>query len=93
MPFYSFQNIGADLAVRVSSLFQLHNALSMENKQLRMQISSLQHAKLIKDGMSEKSCALFLVIRATLEYNLDYESLLIPCGSLIICSYAYAARQ
>jgi hypothetical protein len=59
MPFYSFQNMGADLAVRVSSLFQLHNALSMENKQLRMQISSLQHAKLIKDGMFEKHCALF----------------------------------
>ncbi|KAL5665562.1 hypothetical protein ACJX0J_025670, partial [Zea mays] len=45
----SLQNIGADLAVRVSSLFQLHNALSMENKQLRIQISSLQRAKLIKD--------------------------------------------
>jgi hypothetical protein len=59
MPFYSFQNMGADLAVRVSSLFQLHSALSMENKQLRMQISSLQHAKLIKDGMSEKHCAFF----------------------------------
>ena len=66
--------MGADLAVRVSSLFQLHNALSMENKQLRMQISSLQHAKLIKDGMSEKHRAPFLVIRAILEYNLDYAS-------------------
>jgi hypothetical protein len=53
MPFYSFKNIGADLAVRMSSLFHLHNALSMENKQLRIHISSLQQAKLIKDGMSE----------------------------------------
>lgn len=49
----SLQNIGADLAVRVSSLFQLHNALSMENKQLRVQISSLQRAKLIKDGQTQ----------------------------------------
>ncbi|EES06922.1 hypothetical protein BDA96_04G181200 [Sorghum bicolor] len=49
----SLQNMGADLAVRVSSLFQLHSALSMENKQLRMQISSLQHAKLIKDGQTQ----------------------------------------
>jgi hypothetical protein len=39
-----------------------------------MQISSLQHAKLIKDGMFEKHRALFWVIRATLEYNLDYAS-------------------
>ena len=65
MSFYSFQNMGADLAVRVASLFQLHSSLSMENKQLRIQISTLQHAKLIKDGMSEKYCALvlfFLVI-------------------------------
>ncbi|KAL5668384.1 hypothetical protein ACJX0J_020605, partial [Zea mays] len=45
----SLQNIGADLAVRMSSLFHLHNALSMENKQLRIHISSLQQAKLIKD--------------------------------------------
>ena len=44
--------MGADLAVRVASHFQLHNALSMENKQLRRQIASLQQAKLIKDGMS-----------------------------------------
>jgi regulator of replication initiation timing len=42
--------MGADLAVRVASLFQLHNALSMENEQLRIQLSNLQHAKLIKDG-------------------------------------------
>uniref|UniRef100_A0A0D9VGT1 BZIP domain-containing protein n=1 Tax=Leersia perrieri TaxID=77586 RepID=A0A0D9VGT1_9ORYZ len=49
----SLQNIGADLAVRVASLFQLRNALSMENKQLRRQISSLQQAKLIKDGQTQ----------------------------------------
>lgn len=49
----SLQNMGADLAVRVASLFQLRNALSMENKQLRIQISSLQHAKLIKDGQTQ----------------------------------------
>lgn len=49
----SLQNMGADLAVRVASLFQLHSALSMENKQLMMQISSLQHAKLIKDGQTQ----------------------------------------
>uniref|UniRef100_A0A0A9GFA0 BZIP domain-containing protein n=1 Tax=Arundo donax TaxID=35708 RepID=A0A0A9GFA0_ARUDO len=48
----SLQNMGADLAVQVASLFQLRNALSMENKQLRMQISSLQHAKLINDGQT-----------------------------------------
>ena len=59
---YSFQNMGADLAVRVASLCQLHNSLSMENKQLRIQISTLQHAKLIKDGMSEKHCALVLFL-------------------------------
>ncbi|CAL4918240.1 unnamed protein product [Urochloa decumbens] len=49
----SLQNMGADLALRVASLFQLHNALSMENKQLRIQISSLQHAKLIGDGQTQ----------------------------------------
>ncbi|KAL6619464.1 hypothetical protein ACP70R_034603 [Stipagrostis hirtigluma subsp. patula] len=49
----SLQNMGADLTVRVASLFQLRNALSMENKQLRIQISSLQHAKLIKDGQTQ----------------------------------------
>uniref|UniRef100_A0A0D9YTB2 BZIP domain-containing protein n=1 Tax=Oryza glumipatula TaxID=40148 RepID=A0A0D9YTB2_9ORYZ len=49
----SLQNIGADLAVRVASLFQLRNALSMENKQLRRQITSLQQAKLIKDGQTQ----------------------------------------
>ncbi|KAJ1279415.1 hypothetical protein BS78_04G154800 [Paspalum vaginatum] len=49
----SLQNMGTDLAVRVASLFQLHSALSMENKQLRMQISNLQHAKLIKDGQTQ----------------------------------------
>ncbi|CAL4968963.1 unnamed protein product [Urochloa decumbens] len=49
----SLQNIGADLSLRVASLFQLHNALSMENEQLRIQISSLQHAKLIKDGQTQ----------------------------------------
>lgn len=49
--------MGADLAVRVASLFQLRNALSMENKQLRRQIASLQHAKLIKDGMSGTVCS------------------------------------
>ncbi|KAL6624619.1 hypothetical protein ACP70R_031940 [Stipagrostis hirtigluma subsp. patula] len=49
----SLQNMGADLTVRVESLFQLRNALSMENKQLRIQISSLQHAKLIKDGQTQ----------------------------------------
>lgn len=48
----SLQNMGADLAVRVASHFQLRNALSMENKQLRGQIASLQQAKLIKDGQT-----------------------------------------
>ncbi|CAN6272955.1 unnamed protein product [Urochloa humidicola] len=48
----SLQNMGADLSIRVASLFQLHDALSMENEQLRIQISSLQHAKLIKDGQT-----------------------------------------
>ncbi|OEL26228.1 hypothetical protein BAE44_0012753 [Dichanthelium oligosanthes] len=49
----SLQNMGADLAVRVASLFQLHNALSMENEQLRIQICNLQHAKLMKDGQTQ----------------------------------------
>ena len=44
--------MGADLAVRVASHFQLRNALSMENKQLRRQIASLQQAKLMKDGQT-----------------------------------------
>lgn len=48
----SLQNIGADLAVRVASHFQLRNALSMENKQLWRQIASLQQAKLMKDGQT-----------------------------------------
>lgn len=48
----SLQNMGADLAVRVASHFQLRNALSMENKQLRRQIASLQQAKLMKDGQT-----------------------------------------
>jgi hypothetical protein len=52
--------MGADLAVRVASLFQLRNALSMENNQLKFQISNLQHAKLIKDGMPENFCSLFI---------------------------------
>lgn len=50
--------MGADLAVRVASHFQLRNALSMENKQLRRQIASLQQAKLMKDGMSGSVCSL-----------------------------------
>uniref|UniRef100_J3LDK9 BZIP domain-containing protein n=1 Tax=Oryza brachyantha TaxID=4533 RepID=J3LDK9_ORYBR len=41
----SLQNIGADLALR--------NALSMENKQLRRQITSLQQEKLVKDGQTQ----------------------------------------
>ncbi|EMS53379.1 hypothetical protein TRIUR3_32634 [Triticum urartu] len=45
----SLQIMGADLAVRVASHFQLRNALSIENKQLRRQIASLQQAKLMKD--------------------------------------------
>ncbi|GJN21247.1 hypothetical protein PR202_gb08708 [Eleusine coracana subsp. coracana] len=49
----SLQSMGADLAVRVASLFQLRTALSMENNQLKIQISSLQHAKLIKDGQTQ----------------------------------------
>ncbi|CAN6251817.1 unnamed protein product [Urochloa humidicola] len=49
----SLQNMGADLSIRVGSLFQLHDALLMENEQLRIQISSLQHAKLIKDGQTQ----------------------------------------
>nr|CAB3449973.1 unnamed protein product [Digitaria exilis] len=49
----SLQNMGADLSIRVASLFQLHNALSMENEQLRIRISSLQHAKLLKDGQTQ----------------------------------------
>lgn len=49
----SLQNMGAGLAVRVASLFQLRNALSMENKQLRRQIASLQQAKLINDGQTQ----------------------------------------
>ncbi|KAF8693350.1 hypothetical protein HU200_038739 [Digitaria exilis] len=53
MSFYSCQNMGADLSIRVASLFQLHNALSMENEQLRIRISSLQHAKLLKDGQTQ----------------------------------------
>lgn len=48
----SLQNMGADLAVRVASHFQLRNALSMENKQLWRQIASLQQAKLMKDGQT-----------------------------------------
>lgn len=48
----SLQNIGADLAVRVASHFQLRNALSRENMQLRRQIASLQQAKLMKDGQT-----------------------------------------
>lgn len=48
----SLQNMGADLAVRVASHFQLRNALSMENQQLRGQIASLQQSKLIKDGQT-----------------------------------------
>ncbi|KAM3227064.1 hypothetical protein ACQJBY_059169 [Aegilops geniculata] len=48
----SLQNMGADLAVRVASHFQFRNALSMENKQLRRQIASLQQAKLMKDGQT-----------------------------------------
>lgn len=48
----SLQNMGADLDVRVASHFQLRNALSMENKQLRRQIASLQQAKLMKDGQT-----------------------------------------
>nr|CAB3446817.1 unnamed protein product [Digitaria exilis] len=55
----SLQNMGADLSIRVASLFQLHNALSMENEQLRIRISSLQHAKLLKDGMSKKHHVFF----------------------------------
>ncbi|KAF7089737.1 hypothetical protein CFC21_092625 [Triticum aestivum] len=41
----------ADLERTVDSL-QLRNALSMENKQLRRQIASLQQAKLMKDGQT-----------------------------------------
>ncbi|PNT68777.1 hypothetical protein BRADI_3g45170v3 [Brachypodium distachyon] len=41
----------ADLERTVDSL-QLRNALSMENKQLRIQIASLQQAKLVKDGQT-----------------------------------------
>ncbi|CAM0945729.1 unnamed protein product [Alopecurus aequalis] len=48
----SLQNMGADLAVRVASHFQLRNSLSMENKQLRGQIASLQQAKLIKEEIA-----------------------------------------
>lgn len=48
----SLQNMGADLAVRVASHFQLRNALSRENMQLRRQIASLQQAKLMKDGQT-----------------------------------------
>ncbi|XP_037447218.1 uncharacterized protein LOC119316932 [Triticum dicoccoides] len=48
----SLQIMGADLAVRVASHFQLRNALSIENKQLRRQIASLQQAKLMKDGQT-----------------------------------------
>uniref|UniRef100_A0ACD5YNR2 Uncharacterized protein n=1 Tax=Avena sativa TaxID=4498 RepID=A0ACD5YNR2_AVESA len=49
---HSLQDMGADLAIRVASHFQLRNALSTENKQLRRQIDSLQKAKLIKDGQT-----------------------------------------
>ncbi|KAM3227066.1 hypothetical protein ACQJBY_059169 [Aegilops geniculata] len=41
----------ADLERTVDSL-QFRNALSMENKQLRRQIASLQQAKLMKDGQT-----------------------------------------
>ncbi|KAJ3675148.1 hypothetical protein LUZ60_004190 [Juncus effusus] len=49
----SLQNFGAELATRVASLFQLRAALSMENKNMRRQISSLRQEKLIKDMMSQ----------------------------------------
>jgi hypothetical protein len=62
--------MGADLAVRVASHFQLRNALSMENKQLRGQIASLQQAKLIKDGMLGLF-ALFQIITSIVRENLS----------------------
>ncbi|KAJ3691520.1 hypothetical protein LUZ61_020684 [Rhynchospora tenuis] len=48
----SLQSLGAELAGKVASLFQLRAALSMENKSLRRQIADLREEKLVK-GVSQ----------------------------------------
>ncbi|XP_020111284.1 basic leucine zipper 61 [Ananas comosus] len=49
----SLQTLGAELAARVASLFQLRAALSLENNQLRRQIASLRQEKVFKDGQMQ----------------------------------------
>ncbi|KAJ4761600.1 Basic-leucine zipper (bZIP) transcription factor family protein [Rhynchospora pubera] len=49
----SLQSLGAELAGKVASLFQLRAALSKENKSLRRQIAGIRQEKLVKDGVSQ----------------------------------------
>ncbi|XP_011084247.1 basic leucine zipper 34 [Sesamum indicum] len=44
------QNVGSELAVRVSSMLQQHAALSVENNTLKQQLLRVQHEKYILDG-------------------------------------------
>ncbi|KAK4435936.1 Basic leucine zipper 6 [Sesamum alatum] len=44
------QNLGSELAVRVSSMLQKHAALSVENNTLKQQLLRMQHEKFIVDG-------------------------------------------
>ncbi|KAL0403545.1 UNVERIFIED_CONTAM: Basic leucine zipper 6 [Sesamum radiatum] len=44
------QNLGSELAVRVSSMLQQHAALSVENNTLKQQLLRMQHEKFIVDG-------------------------------------------
>ncbi|XP_026658808.2 basic leucine zipper 34-like [Phoenix dactylifera] len=46
----ALQTLGAELAGRVASMFQQHFALSIENKKMSWQITSLQQEKIMKDG-------------------------------------------
>ncbi|KAL0340669.1 UNVERIFIED_CONTAM: Basic leucine zipper 6 [Sesamum radiatum] len=43
------QNLGSELAVRVSSMLQQHAALSVENNTLKQQLLRMQHKKFIVD--------------------------------------------